>query len=135
MCSLQELHEAHAILVDETGLGIEAENLGTITAYHHISFRTAQTCYDHLNAKSKMKSILQVMSHATEFENLPLRPGEDAVVTRILKHAKLAVSSLFVDVRSKTNALLQAHFGRIPVRGDLSADQEHVRPLCSLELQ
>jgi pre-mRNA-splicing helicase BRR2 len=117
--------------VDETGLGIEPENLGTITAYHHISFRTAQTCHDHLNEKSKMKSILQVLSHATEFESLPLRPGDDVLVTRILKHAKFAVSTLALDVRSKTNALLQAHFGRIPMRGDLSADQAYVRFLSS----
>ena len=96
---VQELHEAQAILVDETGLGITAENLGIITAYHHISFKTAHTCHEHLNAKSKTKSLLQVLSHATEFDSLPIRPGDDSAITRILTHAKFAVQSLFADAR------------------------------------
>ena len=123
---MQDLNEAHAILVDEDGFGISPENLGIITAYHHISFKTAHTCHEALNAKSKMKSLLQVLTHATEFDTLPIRPGDDAAVAKILKHAKFAVQSLFVDVRSKANALLQAHFGRVPLRGDLVADQERV---------
>ena len=127
ICVSQELNDAQAILVDESGLGITPENLGIITAYHHISFKTAHTCFEHLNGKSKMKSLLQVLSHATEFDSLPLRPGDDLAITRILKHAKFAVQSLFADARSKANALLQAHFGRTALRGDLVADQSRVR--------
>jgi Sec63 Brl domain len=124
---VQELSDAHAILVDESGLGISPENLGIITAYHHISFKTAHTCFEHLNAKSKMKSLLQVLSHATEFDALPIRPGDDVAIARILKHARFAVQSTFADARSKANALLQAHFARTPLRGDLAADQEKAR--------
>jgi pre-mRNA-splicing helicase BRR2 len=124
--NMQELNDAQAILVDESGLGISPENLGIITAYHHISFKTAHTCFEHLNAKSKMKSLLQVVSHATEFDALPIRPGDDVAISRILKHAKYAVQSIFADARSKANALLQAHFGRTLLRGDLVSDQEVV---------
>ena len=200
---MQELHENHALLVHENDVDLTPENLGIITSYHHISFRTANTCSEHLSAKSKMKSLLQVrpllllcwqcgssfcgmksvmcvpsetcrpswlvgtcmlqdctlrpwkldtcvqhtalfggsprstrcsrcgcpqvLTHASEFDSLPVRPGDDQAIPRLLKHAKFAAPSLFVDARSKANALLQAHFARTPLRGDLVADQEYVR--------
>jgi pre-mRNA-splicing helicase BRR2 len=122
----QELHDAQAILVDETGLHLSIENLGIITAYHNISFKTAHRCNEALSAKVKTKSLLTVLCHATEFESLPIRPGEEHIIMRLLKHAKYEVPSLAVDVQTKANALLQAHIGRTPLRGDLLCDQRHV---------
>lgn len=40
----QTLHDAHAILVDDDGFSLTAENLGIIASYHHVSFRTLDTC-------------------------------------------------------------------------------------------
>lgn len=124
----KELHDAQAILVDETGFHLSIENLGIITAYHNISFKTAHRCNEALSAKVKTKSLLTVLCHATEFESLPIRPGEEHIILRLLKHAKYEVPSLAVDVQTKANALLQAHIGRTPLRGDLLCDQRNVRP-------
>lgn len=134
-----ELHDARAILVDETGFNIQPENLGIITAYHHISFKTAHTAHEALSAKVKTKGMITVLSHATEFEGLPIRPGEESAVLRMLKHAKYEVPSLAVDARTKANAVLQAHISRVPLRGDLLVDQREVRAAllhhyCAAEL-
>lgn len=68
-----------------------------------------------------------MLCHATEFESLPIRPGEEHLITRLLRHAKYEVPSLAVDVQTKANALLQAHIGRSALRGDLLVDQQNVR--------
>ena len=41
--------------------------------------------------------------------------------------ASARITSLFADARSKANALLQAHFGRVALKGDLASDQAQVR--------
>ena len=47
---------------------------------------------------------------------------------KLLMHAPLAVDSntRWTDPHTKANALLQAHFSRTPLQGDLAADQKSV---------
>ena len=46
---------------------------------------------------------------------------------RLLAHAPLAVADArWTEPRTKANALLQAHFSRQPLSGDLAADQRTV---------
>ena len=46
---------------------------------------------------------------------------------RLLTHAPLAVTDArWTEPRTKANALLQAHFSRQPLSGDLAADQRTV---------
>ena len=47
---------------------------------------------------------------------------------KLLMHAPLAVdaSTRWTDPHTKANALLQAHFSRTPLQGDLAADQKAV---------
>jgi hypothetical protein len=48
-------------------------------------------------------------------------------VRRLLAHAPLAVTDArWSEPRTKANALLQAHFSRQPLSGDLAADQRTV---------
>jgi len=59
--------------------------------------------------------------------NLTARAGEDDAVRRLLAHAPLAVTDArWSEPRTKANALLQAHFSRQPLSGDLAADQRTV---------
>jgi hypothetical protein len=48
-------------------------------------------------------------------------------VRKLLMHAPLAVADArWTDPHTKANALLQAHFSRSPLPGDLAADQKTV---------
>jgi len=59
--------------------------------------------------------------------NPTARAGEEDAVRRLLAHAPLAVTDArWSEPRTKANALLQAHFSRQPLSGDLAADQRTV---------
>jgi hypothetical protein len=63
------------------------------------------------------------VSAASEFDTLPMRPGEESVVEKMIMHAPVAVDKpRFSDPHTKVNALLQAHFSRERLSGDLGND-------------
>lgn len=77
-----------------------------------------------LNEKTKLKGLLEVVSSSAEFETIPIRRHEDTLLRRIydrvpvkLKHAD------FETPHFKSFLLLQAHFSRIQLPPDLTADQ------------
>jgi len=75
-------------------------------------------CHD-----SQVKGLLEIVSAASEFDTLPLRPGEENVVQKMISHAPVAVDKpRFSDPHTKVNALLQAHFSRERLSGDLGND-------------
>ncbi len=55
-----------------------------------------------------VQGLLEILSAASEFDELPLRPGEEDAVRRLLLHAPVAVDKpRFTDPHVKANALLQ----------------------------
>lgn len=55
-----------------------------------------------------LQGLLEILSAASEFDELPLRPGEEDAVRRLLLHAPVAVDKpRFTDPHVKANALLQ----------------------------
>jgi pre-mRNA-splicing helicase BRR2 len=71
----------------------------------------------------QVKGLLEIVSAASEFDTLPLRPGEENVVEKMINHAPVAVDKpKFSDPHTKVNALLQAHFSRERLSGDLGND-------------
>jgi len=67
---------------------------------------------------------------------IPWRAGEDEQVRKILIHAHMAVENAkWTDPHTKANALLQAHFARSKLVGDIKADQDIVLPLAIRLLQ
>lgn len=104
----QQLHDSHAILIDEDGFSLTAENLGIISSYHHVSFRTLDTANQVLTAKVRLKGLLSVLTHAVEFQDLPIRPGEEEYVRQLIQHARTVVeTNVFADPKIKANALIQ----------------------------
>lgn len=54
------------------------------------------------------QGLLEILSAASEFDDIPVRPGEEDVVRRLLTHAPVAVDKpRFTDPHVKANALLQ----------------------------
>ncbi len=58
------------------------------------------------------QGLLEIVSAASEFDSLPVRPGEELVVERMLHHAPVAVDNpKYMDPHTKANALLQVRRG------------------------
>ena len=55
-----------------------------------------------------VQGLLEIISAASEFDELAVRPGEENLVQRLLKHAKFGVSNLdYTNPHTKVNALVQ----------------------------
>ena len=119
--------EASKCIAVEDDTELVSLNLGMIASYYYITYTSMELFSASLTAKTKLKGVLEILCAASEFAQLPLRPGEEEAVRRLLAHAPLTVEGARPsDPAAKANALLQAHFSRRPVGGDLALDQRRV---------
>lgn len=84
-----------------------------------------------------LQGLLEILSAASEFEELPVRPGEEEAVRKLLAHAPVAIdkAARYTDPHTKANALLQAHFSRVSIAGDMTTDQRSILGDASRLLQ
>jgi len=79
---------------------------------------------------------MEIVAGATEFEKFAVRPGEPQMLRHILNHSAVTLDNRrTTDPHVKTAALMQAHFGRMKLSGDLSNDLAAVLPDATRLLQ
>ena len=77
-----------------------------------------------LKERTKLKGLLEVVSSSAEFETVPIRRHEDALLRRIYDRVPVKLDRAdFETPHFKTFLLLQAHFSRLQLPPDLAADQ------------
>jgi len=124
--TIGDLEESKTLTV-ESEMDLSPLNLGIIASYYYISYSTIELFSASLTAKTKMKGCLEIVSSATEYDALPIRPGEEDAVRKILMHSPVTLDKpKYTDPHTKANALLQAHFSRANLSGDLTLDQSKV---------
>lgn len=124
--TLDELVEANMVEIEENDEGdvIDSLNGAIIASYHNISFVSMQTFTLSLTEKTRLRSLLEIVTSAEEFESLPIRTHEDVLLKRIYDHCKVKISEVSYDSpRFKAFVLLQAHLSRMSLPPDLAADQ------------
>ncbi|KAK2078632.1 hypothetical protein QBZ16_003472 [Prototheca wickerhamii] len=125
---LSDLEAARMIAIEDE-VDLEPLNLGMIASYYYVAYTTLELMAAWLGAKTKLAALVEVVSAASEFDAVPVRPGEERLVERLLAHAPLAVSRpRFTDPHTKIDALLQAHFARSELAIDLDADRRAAVP-------
>ncbi|KAL5724254.1 RNA helicase [Ranunculus cassubicifolius] len=133
--TLSDLEASKCIAIEED-MDLSALNLGMIASYYYISYTTIERFSSSLNAKTKMKGLLEILSSASEYAQLPIRPGEEELIRRLINHQRFSFDNRrLMDPDVKANALLQAHFSRYTVKGDLASDQHEVLLSASRLLQ
>lgn len=111
------------VITIEDEMDLAPLNLGMIASYYYITYTTIELFANSLTPKTKVKGLLEIVAAASEFDTLPMRPGEENVVERMLKHAPVSVDKpRYSDPHTKVNALLQSHFSRERLSGDLAND-------------
>ncbi|GAA5834693.1 hypothetical protein JCM9279_007084 [Rhodotorula babjevae] len=121
--TLADLQNSKAITVEDE-MDVSALNLGMIAAYYNINYVTVDIFSMSLTEKTKLKGLLEIVSSAQEFENIPIRHHEDQLLRKVYDRVPVKLAN--VDYESphfKTNVLLQAHFSRLNLPADLAADQ------------
>ncbi|OQO00368.1 hypothetical protein B0A48_13716 [Cryoendolithus antarcticus] len=123
--TLKDLSDAKLIELDEEEDTVAPLNAAMIAAYYNISFVTMQTLLLSLKRNTKLKGILEIVTAATEFEDIQIRRHEEHTLQRIYDRVpvKLAETN-FESPHFKAFVLLQAHFSRMQLPTDLAKDQE-----------
>lgn len=95
-----------------------------IAAYYNINYVTVDIFSMSLTEKTKLKGLLEIVSSAAEFENIPIRHREDVFLRKVYDRVPVKLANVdFESPHFKTNVLLQAHFARLALPADLAADQ------------
>lgn len=125
--TIADLEKSGCVVVEDNEIDVKPANLGRIAAFYYVRYTTIEIFRASLTAKTKQKGVLEILCAASEFDDLPVRPGDEDAVRKLLVHAPIAVDTpRFHDPHVKANALLQAHFSRVAVQGDLAVDQRRV---------
>jgi pre-mRNA-splicing helicase BRR2 len=131
--TLNELSEAKLIElegedVEEAEDEISPLDGALIAAYYNVSFITMQTFILSLTKKSKLKSILEIITSASEFDSLPIRKHDSSLLAKIYDRVPIKSSQAisFESPYLKAFILLQAHFSRFILPPDLASDQKLV---------
>ncbi|KDE06013.1 pre-mRNA splicing factor [Microbotryum lychnidis-dioicae p1A1 Lamole] len=121
--TLTDLQNSKAITIEDE-MDTSALNLGMIAAYYNISYVTVDIFSMSLTDKTKLKGLLEIVSSASEFENIPIRHHEDVFLRKVYDRVPVKLANVDYDSpHFKTNVLLQAHFARLSLPADLAADQ------------
>ena len=79
-----------------------------------------------LNAKTKTRGLLEIISNASELEMLPIRENEESLLKQLaakLTH-KLPEGARLHEAKSKVFVLLQCHLSRLQLSAELQHDCE-----------
>ena len=140
----------------EDEMDLSPLNLGMIAAYYYINYTTIGehlavmatlgmspfffplTCpYStltlpelfsmSLNNKTKLKGLIEILSSAAEYENLPIRHKEDSLLRQLSARVPIKqMGAKFNDPHVKTNLLIQAHLSRLQLPAELQSDTEDI---------
>eukprot|EP00053_Salpingoeca_punica_P020082 m.207381 g.207381 ORF g.207381 m.207381 type:complete len:2142 (+) comp17788_c0_seq1:161-6586(+) len=126
--TLTELEEAKCISIDEDNDSLSPLNLGTIAAFYYINYSTIEIFGRALTNATKLKGLLEIITTAVEFDDLPVRQQEDRLLQQLAGRLpyKQKPTARFNDPHVKANILLQAYFSRISVPAEMQFDQETI---------
>ncbi|WCJ44783.1 U5 small nuclear ribonucleoprotein helicase putative [Euphorbia peplus] len=133
--TLSELEASKCVSIEED-MDLSPLNLGMIASYYYISYTTIERFSSSLTPKTKMKGLLDILASASEYAQIPIRPGEEEKLRRLINHQRFSFENpRLTDPHVKANVLLQAHFSRQSVGGTLALDQREVLLSASRLLQ
>lgn len=134
--ALCELEDSQCIALDEDG-GVEPMIPGRISSYYYLSHLTMRTFTEELEEAMSLPEVLEVMSNAHEFSEVPCRHNEDILNEELAKQCPMPMDNISWDSsHTKTLVLLQAHFLQLPLPiADYKSDLKGVMDNCIRVLQ
>lgn len=124
--TLTDLEGSKCIAIEDE-MDVSPLNLGMISSFYNVSYVTIDVFNMSLKGRTKLKGLLEIVSSAAEFEDLPIRQHEDVLLRRIYERLPYKLDKInFQSPYHKVFVLLQAHFSRLHLPVDLAKDQEVV---------
>ncbi|XP_016314696.1 U5 small nuclear ribonucleoprotein 200 kDa helicase-like [Sinocyclocheilus anshuiensis] len=124
--TLQDLEQSKCISIEDE-MDVAPLNLGMIAAYYYINYTTIELFSMSLNAKTKVRGLIEIISNAAEYKNIPIRHHEDTLLRQMAQKVSHKLNNpKFNDPHVKTNLLLQAHLSRMQLSAELQSDTEEI---------
>lgn len=120
-----DLEESKCIKISEEG-EISPLNLGMIASYYYIQYKTIDIIASSVTPKTKIRGVLEILSAAWEFADLPLRYREEKTIKMLARTQPHTLPDVPYDAHMKSLVLLQCHFSRKPIPADLRIDQKKI---------
>ncbi|KFP24002.1 U5 small nuclear ribonucleoprotein 200 kDa helicase, partial [Colius striatus] len=80
--TLSDLEQSKCISIEDE-MDVAPLNLGMIAAYYYINYTTIELFSMSLNAKTKVRGLIEIISNAAEYENIPIRHHEDNLLRQV----------------------------------------------------
>lgn len=124
---INDLEESKCLTVEDD-FDLSPLNIGTISSYYYIQYTTIELFASSVTDKTKIKGILEILSSSSEYASVPIRVGEDNILSKLAKHLPqgLPNDTKFDDAAIKALVLLQTHFSRQPLPSDLTTDVKFI---------
>ena len=124
--TLSDLEQSKCISIEDE-MDITPLNLAMIAAYYYINYTTIELFSMSLNAKTKIRGLIEIISNAAEYESIPIRRHEDNTLKQLLPKVQYKPQNVrYTDPHMKTNLLLQAHLSRLQLPAELASDTEQI---------
>lgn len=124
--TLNDLEGSKCIAIEDE-MDVSPLNLGMVASFYNVSYVTIDVFNMSLKGRTKLKGLLEIVSSAAEFEDLPIRQHEEMILRRIYDRLPFKLDNInFYTPYHKVFVLLQAHFARINLPIDLAHDQEWI---------
>ncbi|KAG7298292.1 hypothetical protein JYU34_017890 [Plutella xylostella] len=126
--TLAELEQARCVCVEDE-LDLQPLNLGMIASYYYIHYTTIELFSLSLTSKTKIRGLLEIISAAAEFNDLPVRHKEENIIKALAakvphKPAATGGAVRYNSGAAKAHVLLQTHLSRGQLPPELLADTQ-----------
>lgn len=118
-----DLEESKCIKISDEG-EVSPLNLGMIASHYYIQYKTIDIIASSVTPKTKIRGVLEILSAAWEFADLPLRFREEKSIKILARTQPHTLPDVPYDAHMKTLVLLQCHFSRKSITADLRIDQK-----------
>lgn len=128
--ALAYLKDAQCVEAEgEEDMSLSPLNLGIIAAHYYIRHATVERFASYATPRLKIRGLLDILSHASEFDDVPSRIGEEDAMERLSESARVRLKKIndvlpsFSALHVKVHLLLQSHLNRLSLGGNLSEDR------------
>nr|XP_045603528.1 activating signal cointegrator 1 complex subunit 3-like [Procambarus clarkii] len=112
--ALASLQSAYCIEIDSDKRTIQTTPLGRIASFYYLSHQTIQMFQEKLSPSVTMEDLLDLLTQAHEYDQLPVRHNEDNLNGELAKSCPIEVNAYTYDSsHTKAHLLLQAHMSRL----------------------
>lgn len=114
-----DLEQSKFIAV-ENDMDLSPLNLSMIASHYNLHYLTVELFASTLTNKSRIKGIIDIVTHAQEFNDIPVRLAEDHLISNLMNSFQLVSGSSIQ--QQKVLVLAYAHFNRSILNHELTCD-------------